>query len=269
MSDTIEEIQSKKRRDAGLQAWAEMLERIQARQNHQASPVEESSQGGGASLPRTPIQRPDARQALERKLRLEAIQASMASLQTDAQRMKDIVQVSPTPSQAPRQAEVASKTLEAPQQLPQPEVRQPETPQPEVSHSEVSQPEVHQREIHQQEVRHQEKVQADVQQQEIQATQAQILEAEAPLMASNVEATEKLLELSSQAGIQQTTAQDKLDEFSPEDTQAAIQEALQLMALKSGANPALAAKDYVLASELPGVKDSLTGGVFEDFRVAL
>ena len=34
----------------------------------------------------------------------------------------------------------------------------------------------------------------------------------------------------------------------------AIEEAMQLMALKSGGNPELVAKDYVLASELPGVK---------------
>jgi len=254
MSDTIEEIQSKKRREAGLNAWAEMLERIQARQQNQAAAVEESGAGGGASLPRPPIQRPDARQALERKLRLEAIQANIASLQTEAQRMKDIVQVDKSHGQTANQSE--SLTPEA----------GPSTP--EAAQQQIRLQEVHQQELRQQEVRHEHKVQTEVQQQEIQANQAQALDAEAPLTASTVEATEKLLELSSQAGIQQPAAQDKLD-VSPEDTQAAIEEALQLMALKSGANPALAAKDYVLASELPGVKDTLNGGVYEDFRVAL
>lgn len=255
MSDTIEEIQSKKRREAGLNAWAEMLERIQARQQNQAAAVEESGAGGGASLPRPPIQRPDARQALERKLRLEAIQANIASMQTEAQRMKDIVQVDKSHGQTPNQSE--SLTPEA----------GPSTP--EAAQQQIRLQEVHQQELRQQEVRHEHQVQTKVQQQEIQASQAQALDAEAPLTASTVEATEKLLELSSQAGIQQPAAQDKLDELSPEDTQAAIEEALQLMALKSGANPALAAKDYVLASELPGVKDTLNGGVYEDFRVAL
>ena len=242
MSDTIEEIQSKKQRDAGLSAWAEMLERIQARQMAPAQIADESS-GGGSGLPRDTMQRQDPKVAQDRKLKLQAVQANIKSLQTEARRMQDVVSVHQGQPKEPSEPKEV-KAVKA----------------PELAH--------HQVQAH--EVKHEEQVQAQAQQVEQLAEQAQVLEAQAPLTGNSVEASEKFVQLTSQAGIQQPAAEDKVEESTPlTSIEEAIEEAMQLMALKSGGNPELAAKDYVLASELPGVKDSLSGGVYEDFRVAL
>ena len=244
MSDTIEEIQSKKQRDAGLSAWAEMLERIQARQMAPAQIADESS-GGGSGLPRDTMQRQDPKVAQDRKLKLQAVQANINSLQTEARRMQDVVSVHQGQAQPKEPAE--AKEIKA-----------------------VKAPEVAHQQVQAHEVKHEEQVQAQAQQVEQLAEQAQVLEAQAPLTGNSVEASEKFVQLTSQAGIQQPAAEDKVEESTPlTSIEEAIEEAMQLMALKSGRNPELAAKDYVLASELPGVKDSLSGGVYEDFRVAL
>ena len=55
-----------------------------------------------------------------------------------------------------------------------------------------------------------------------------------------------------------------------EEALNATEEATFLAALRSGvgADRSKAAKDYVLASDLPGVKDTLQGGIYEQYRVA-
>jgi len=81
-------------------------------------------------------------------------------------------------------------------------------------------------------------------------------------------AVEEVRQLSSLAGLD--TLEKEVSEPAAEPATPA-EEALRLAQLRSGvgANPELAAKDYVLASELPGVKDTLQGGIYEEFRVAL
>lgn len=244
MSDTIEEIQSKKQRDAGLSAWAEMLERIQARQMAPAQIAEESS-GGGCGLPRDTMQRQDPKVVQDRKLKLQAVQANINNMQTEARRMQDVVSV--------HQGQAQPKEPSEPKEV-----------------KAVKAPEVAHQQVQAHEVKHEEQVQAQAQQVEQLAEQAQVLEAQTPLTSNSVEASEKFVQLTNQAGIQQPAAEDKVEESAPlTSMEEAIEEAMQLMALKSGGNPELVAKDYVLASELPGVKDSLSGGVYEDFRVAL
>lgn len=239
MSDTIEEVQSKKRREAGLSAWAEMLERIHNRQMAPA-PVAEEGGVGGAGLPRDSVLRQDPRLAQDRQLKLEAIKSELANRQAEAQRTQDIVAV--------RQAQKADEKA--------PEVKAPEAAKPSES-------------APVQEVRHQEEAQAQVVQQELQAEEAQVMAAEAPVQTNTVEGAEKFVQLASATGVQQDSVVAATSQAEDDTAQTSIEDALQLMALKNGANPALAAKDYVLASELPGVKDTLNGGVFEEFRVAL
>jgi hypothetical protein len=238
MSDSIEEIQSKKRRDAGLSAWAEMLERIQSRQMAPQGMSDDSGCGGGASLPRDTMQRQDPKVAEQRKLKLEALRANVQSMQSEARRMQDSLSLQPVAQPAPAATPQPVKTVAAP-------------------------PEVHQQQVQAQEIRHEEQVQSLALQVEQLAEQALVLEAQAPLAVHTGEAAEKVVQWTSQAGLQAPASEEKVEELT------SIEEAMQLMALKAGANPELAAKEYVLASELPGVRDSLSGGVYEDFRVAL
>ena len=250
MSDRIEEIDSKKRRDAGLSAWAELLERIQARQMAPAGPAEESGCGGGSGLPRDTMVRQDPKVAAARRLKLQAIQANQANLQAEARRLQDTISV---------QNAKETKAAEAPtsaQKVPQPARAQ-----------EVSQ---QQARVH--EARQEEQIQSQTQQVQVEAeqTRAEVAEAQLPLAANTPEASEKMIQLTSLAGVQDSgpASRDEVDEAA---LASSIEEAMQLMALKSGlgANPELAAKEYVLASELAGVKDTLSGSVYEEFRVAL
>lgn len=230
--DAIDEIQSKKRREAGLNAWAEMLERIQSRPPLQHTPAVEEA-GGGASLPRDTVLRHNTKISEERKIKLQEIQANVARLQAEAQKLQDKVEVKqaeakpeipkpPTPAPAPQQpAPVAVTARHLPQTENAPEVALPE-----------------------------------------QTRAVQEEQAHAPVDTHEVEQVSQLV---SQAGLTQPNPEEQIEEGGTTD----IEEALRLMALKNGNNPALAAKDYVLASELPGVSDTLNGGVFEDFRVAL
>lgn len=241
MSDTIEEIQSKKRREAGLDAWAEMLERIHNRQMQPATVTEEGGVGG-AGLPRDTVLRQDPRLAQDRQLKLQAIKTEMANLQAEARRTQDVVNVKQVEKAEKAQDEAKAKAPEAVKQ----------------AHAPVETAPVH-------EVKREEEVQAQV------AVEAQVLEAEAPVLSNTVEGAEKFVQLASMTGLQQDSVVAATAEPEEESPATSIEEVMQLMALKNGAgaNPELAAKEYVLASELPGVKDTLNGGVFEDFRVAL
>lgn len=234
--DAIDEIQSKKRREAGLNAWAEMLERIQSRPPLQHTPAVEEA-GGGASLPRDTVMRQNTKISEERKLKLQEIRANVARLQAEAQKLQDKVEV--------KQAEAKPETLrpQAPAQA------QPATPAP-VKHASQPAP-----------TARAEEAPASEPAQTAQAEQA-AAQARAPVDTHEVE---KVSQLVSQAGLTRPNAEEQVEEGGTTD----IEEALRLMALKNGNNPALAAKDYVIASELPGVSDTLNGGVFEEFRVAL
>lgn len=229
--DAIDEIQSKRRREAGLSAWAEMLERIQSRPPLQHTPAVAEA-GGGASLPRDTVTRQNTKIAEERKLKLQEIQANVARLQAEAQKLEDKVEVKQpeVKTEAPKlQAQARPAPVQHPNQPDQPaQVAQAEeTPAPAA------------------------------------ATQEEAAQTHAPVDTHDVEQVSQLV---NQAGITQPNAEEQTEETGGTTD---IEEALKLMALKNGNNPALAAKEYVLASELPGVSDTLNGGVFEDFRVAL
>ena len=233
--DAIDEIQSKKRREAGLNAWAEMLERIQSRPPLQHTPAVEEA-GGGASLPRDTVMRQNTKISEERKIKLQEIQANVARLQAEAQKLQDKVEV---------------KQAEAKPEAPKPQAQAPAPAAP------APAPVSHTKQVHQpEEVAVPETVQA-------QAQEEAVHQAQGPVDSHEVE---KVSQLVNQAGITQPNTEEQVDETGATSD---IEEALALMALKNGTNPGLAAKEYVLASELPGVKDTLGGGVFEDFMVAL
>ncbi len=232
--DAIDEIQSKKRRQAGLNAWAEMLERIQSRPPLQHIPAVEEA-GGGASLPRDTVMRQNTKLSDERKIKLQEIQANVARLQAEAQKLQDKVEV--------KQAEVRTE-------VPKPQAQAPATAPPAAPVAQAKQ-------AHQPA---EAAVPEPVQAQEVAQQEAV---AQGPVDSHEVE---KVSQLVNQAGITQPNTEDKVEETGGTTD---IEEALALMALKNDANPALAAKDYVLASELPGVRDTLSGGVYEDFMVAL
>ncbi|MBS2039976.1 hypothetical protein JST97_33630 [bacterium] len=245
--DAIDEIQSKKRREAGLNAWAEMLERMYTRPPAQAvAGVEEC--GGGAGLPRDTMLRQNPKIAEERKLKLQEIKADIARLQAEAQKLQDKVEVkkAEAATETPK-AQVTPTTTHTPEAAPKQAVAPSKhaAPTAEASPAEIVQ--------HQQEVAREE-------------AQAEVAQAQGPVDTHEVE---QVTQLVNQSGLTQPAVEDQVE--SAEGATSDIEEALRLMQLKGGqgANPALAAKDYVLASELPGVKDTLTGGVFEDFRVAL
>lgn len=243
--DAIDEIQSKKRREAGLNAWAEMLERMYTRPPAQGlAGVEEC--GGGASLPRDTMLRQNPQIAQERKLKLQEIKADIARLQAEAQKLQDKVEVKKAEdsTEAPK-VQVTQTATRAPEAASKQAVASSKhaVPNAESSSAEIVQ---HQQEIARQEV------------------QAEVVHAQGPVDTHEVE---QVTQLVTQAGITQPAAKDQVE--STEGATSDIEEALRLMELKNSGNPALAAKDYVLASELPGVKDTLNGGVFEDFRVAL
>lgn len=244
--DAIDEIQSKKRREAGLNAWAEMLERMYTRPPAQGvAAVEEC--GGGAGLPRDTMLRQDNKISEDRKLKLQAIKTDIARLQAEAQKLQDKVEVKQAEAvaEAPK-IQATQTTTHAPEAAPKQAAAPTKhtAPTADASPAEIVQ--------HQQEVAQEEAAQTQV--------------AQGPLDTHEVE---QVTQLVNQAGLSQPAAEDEVE--STEGATSDIEEALRLMQLKGGqgANPALAAKDYVLASELPGVKDTLSGGVFEDFRVAL
>jgi hypothetical protein len=244
--DAIDEIQSKKRREAGLNAWAEMLERMYTRPPAQGVTAVEDC-GGGAGLPRDTVMRQDNKISEDRKLKLQAIKTDIARLQVEAQKLQDKVEVKQAEAvaEAPK-TQATQTTTHAPEAAPKQAAAPAKhtTPTADASPAEIVQ--------HQQEVAQEEAAQTQV--------------AQGPVDTHEVEQVTRLV---NQAGLSQPAAEEQVE--STEGATSDIEEALRLMQLKGGqgANPALAAKDYVLASELPGVKDTLAGGVFEDFRVAL
>lgn len=238
--DAIDEIQSKKRREAGLNAWAEMLERIQSRPPLQHTPAVEEA-GGGAGLPRDTVMRQNTKISDERKIKLQEIQANVARLQAEAQKLQDKVEVKQTESK--------------------PEAPKPQAPAP--APTPAAAPAAHAK--HLAPTQAAAEVVVPEQTRSAQEEQAAAAQAQAPVDTHEVE---KVTQLVSQAGLAQPNAAEQVEEAEQGGT-TDIEEALRLMALKNDSNPALAAKDYVLASQLPGVSDTLNGGVFEDFRVAL
>lgn len=245
--DAIDEIQSKKRREAGLNAWAEMLERMYARPAAQGVAASDEC-GGGASLPRDSVMRQNPKVAEERKLKLREIKSDIARLQAEAQKLQDkvVINKAEAVAEAPK-TQATQTTTHAPEATPRQAVAPVKhtTPTAEASPAEIVQ---HQQQVAQEEA------------------EAEVAQTQGPVDTHEVE---RVTQLVNQAGLSQPAAEEQVE--STEGATSDIEEALRLMQLKGGqgANPALAAKDYVLASELPGVKDTLTGGVFEDFRVAL
>lgn len=248
-TDAIEEVQASKRRRAkGLEAWAEMLARQGSRREAQAAPVAESS-GGYTSVPRDTVSRSAKELSGTRRFKSAPSPAAAAPVN----------RVSFHPPQPPVVATPA----------------RPATPRPDnaaqaIANGEVptAAPEA--------------------------APDRAAEQAAAPLQARGAADIEKILELSSQAGLQTdlservgVTDSDGTDQLERREVAAQpgvdapdsfrdpaleqAQDAARAAALRSGvgANPQLAAKDYVLASQLPGVSDTLGGAIYEEFRVAL
>ena len=255
MSDAIDEIQNKDRRQKGLDAWAEMLARIHSRGPAEARQQEESV-SGGSSLPREPkvvdpqaaekkarmIEQAKARQAAEAEIRRLADQVVLSQSKVKAASKAEAAQ-----SEAPK-TETPTKT-EAPKASPPP---RPATPAPVAAKAAVVvvQPESG------------ETAAPQTVQPELKAAPAERLQENS---ASAVEEVRQMTSLAGLDTVEKEESEPQVQESTP------AEEALRLAQLRSGvgANPELAAKEYVLASELPGVKDTLGGGIYEEFRVAL
>jgi hypothetical protein len=251
-AESIDEIQSKKRRDKGLEAWAEMLQRM-----HERGPVtqhiEQAESSGGASLPRDRVVMSDPKTVENRRIQMQAVQANNQAAQLEARRTQDVVQTSGKPGAAKSSSKTAeSKEASKAKEAPKPQKAQPNKEMKTVVTSEATPaPE------------------GPVQENVEAATFNNPL-----LVATSKEATEQRLQLASLADVEEPAAEPQAEPArtaEPDVVLSAAEEAAMLAALRSGvgAKPELIAKDYVLASELPGVKGTFQGGVYEEFRVAL
>lgn len=247
-SDAIDEIQSKKRREKGLEAWAEMLQRLQ--QRGPAQGVQEDAPTGGSSrLPtKDMLVLSDPKLAENRRQKLHAIKTANEAAQAEARRLQDRLEVSQArKSEASRPAE---KPAAAPPPAPKPvapvQPGQQAAVPPGSDEPAAVTPSRENTEVASSQVRAQE---------------------------TSPTAVEERVELAMQANVQpaSTDGFSSVSEPEPPASLSAAEEAAMLAALRSGvgANPELAAKDYVLAADLPGVKETLQGGIYEDFRVAL
>lgn len=238
-AESIDEIQSKKRRDKGLEAWAEMLQRMHER-GPAAQHIEQVESSGGGSLPRDRVVMSDPKTVENRRLQLNAVKANNQALQAEARRTQDVVQTTSKPAPKPPSTPKAAEVKEAPKvQKPQgnKEVKTVVTAETAAPVEPVV-----------------ENVEAAV--------------ANPLLVSTSKEATEQRVQLATLADVKEPEPEPRPP---AEAVLNAAEEAAMLAQLRSGvgANPELAAKDYVLASELPGVKDTFQGGIYEDYRVAL
>ena len=248
MCDSIEEIQeSKKRRQKGIDAWAEMLERMKTRGPAQVAAPQESP-GGGSGMPHDSVYMSDPKTMDDRKNRLEAVKASTVAAQAEARRTQDTVQTRTVakPAVKPEAPKAQpSKAAEAPPPRPV------QAPQPVKSNHHHPAP---------------------VAAGEVQIVQEEVKTAvQGPqfLQENSKEASEQRAQLSTMAGVPQPK-EERVD-LSAEEAVEAAQEAAQLAALRSGvgADPSKVAKEYILACDIPGVKDTFQGGIYENFMVAL
>ena len=252
MSEPIEEIKgSKKRREKGMQAWAAMLQMQQTRDAQPLVQPKEALAGGSSGPPRDSF-RPDTRQDIDTVNRLAALKAAVV-VQPQAE-VKDSYQT--RPKQAPPKAAQAEPAAKPEPKL-QPEPKQeakaaPAAPAPGA------------------------KPQAFVVTNDgdvLPQPPSNELATAAPLFTENsVESANQRHQLLGHASIKPSEREEEpTTPIDRHEALAAAEEATFLAALRSGvgADPSKAAKDYVLASQLPGVKDTLQGGIYEEYRVAL
>lgn len=243
MFEPIEEIQSKDGRKKGIEAWAEMLEILRSRGPREVTPPSEG-EGGGASLPRDQVSVANPRTQEIRQQQVQQMKAATQTARAEAQRTQDSATLS-KPAGATSKSEAPPATTAAP-----PKVSAPRAPQTNPRTAKAPTAEA-----------------ADV---AVAVAEPKAEVSAADRLAENsATAVEEVLQLANQSGLDEDlkTSETVL----PEDPMSALEEAIRLAELRSGhgANPELAAKDYVLASELPGVSDTPGGAIYEDFRVAL